>query len=201
MPGFYPDRPLTATDGDSFEDLCRRLHWHFFRERIGRHKDRHQQFTIGENPQGVEFKELQKSFERFHIEIEERVSVDRSWWSSGIMRNDNTKRYICGNDEDIFAFWRDDLRQWREVNKPKEVWYGRDCGLTDSRHLLATIRSFVLPKNEAWMFCLYRFRRFDYGWEAIIRNRGWMTEHLKQSLGPLADTPLGYSAIERLLAR
>lgn len=198
MPAIYPDKPPEASDGKAFELLGIRLHQRFLNETIEVFPDRRRQCTIGESPQGVEFKELKQSRDRFHIEVAEKASLNHAWVPSGITRNDNTTRYVCGNDQDIFAFRKIDLQQWRQINQPREVWYGRDCGLTDTAHALATIQSFVLPKNEAWLFCLYRFIQADGAWRIDVRDKAWMTDHLRQALGSLAETPIGVATIRRL---
>ena len=56
----YPDKPSTASDGESFARLCVRLHLELMGEDVGYHETAHEQLSIGESRPGVEFKELKK---------------------------------------------------------------------------------------------------------------------------------------------
>lgn len=177
MPGHYPDKPPTASDGEAFAELCVWLMQKFLGETIHVYADKRSQFDIGESAEGVEFKELKRSHDRLHIEIAERVSVAAAWVRSGIMRPDNTTRYMCGNSEDVFLFRKADLVAWRTANQPRLVRYGKDAntgkyrlGDADDESLQATIASFVLPKEDARRLCLYRFRSYYGQWEVAEKN-------------------------------
>lgn len=131
-------------------------------EDVGYYDDERMQLMVGESRAGVEFKHLQKSTierggsrpENLRIEIEERTSLSRPWVKSGIYRNDNTERYVCGNDDDVWAFGIADLRRWHQQQSPKIT-------------IEPTIKSFVLYKTDAAKIFLYRFRRISGQWRAI----------------------------------
>jgi len=180
MPGYYPDKPPTASNGRSFEVLVERLHWLHFGQAIGVFRDRWSQWNIGESRAGVEIKELTNSHTRLHIELAEKTQVDQPWVPSGIMRTDNAKRYVCGNRADIFAFFKQTLLIHHREARPREVWFGRDqatgafrLGDVGDSTLLATIHSFVLDKSTADTLCLYRFRFYDGRWHVMpsLRER------------------------------
>jgi len=87
----------------------------------------HQQFAIGENGQGVEYKLDNRCTDtnRLSIEIAEKTDAGNlDWIPSGIMRNDNAWLYVQGNYEIIFVFSKKWLRRvYRKVmrDNPSDV--------------------------------------------------------------------------------
>ena len=154
----YPDRPATASDGEAFALLCVRLHRELLGEDVGYYPGAREQLILGESAAGIEFKHLQKSIHRLHIETEERTSLKGKWFPSGIYANDSMTRYCCGNEDDIWVFWTADLR-------------GRARWATDT-YEHPTIRSFVLLKSDAETFYLYRFQRVG-GCYVLTQRDGW----------------------------
>lgn len=156
----YPDKPGHASDGEVFDSQCRKL----LQELLGeiRHKsdDVESQIHIGDTLEGDEFKHLQKSFNRLHIEISERKSRASRWVKSGIFCD--RKRYICGNSNDIFGFSPKTLRWWHETRDPEIVWYPEG-------EANATIKSFVLDKRDAAKICLFRFTMIGGSW--VVENK------------------------------
>jgi hypothetical protein len=180
MRGQY-DRPASTEDGAAFENLVDQLHRDMLGEDIGLHDDAFRQIAVGESALGVEIKWLKNSVRRLHIEIEHRTSTSSAWRTGGIYRDDNAKRYVCGNNDDIWAFSVKELREWHASHSDApEVWYGKngdvfgmlDPTLDDVR-ALATIRSIVLEKDEAIAFYRYRFIRGADG-RYELRRRGFV---------------------------
>lgn len=142
----YPDRPKSASDGEAFAELCVRLHLELMGEDVGYYRTKHDQITIGESAAGIEFKHLQKSDTgRLHIETRERTSLQGQWFASGIFAHNNTKRYCCGNADDIWVF---DVEHLRKRAVSCQEWYDHP-----------TIHSMILHKRDALSFYLYRFQR------------------------------------------
>lgn len=143
----YPDAPNradTLKDADAFQEHVRRILnpwgitiWNFA------HK--HEQYTIGENPQGCEIKLDRRCTEtgRLSIEIQEKTRRDSpTWINSGILRNDNSWLYVQGNYEIVFVFAKNWLVRWYE-SKVVEA---------DIHESYGTVRKFYLPLKTA-MIC------------------------------------------------
>lgn len=160
----YRDKPPHASDGSSFEMLCLRLHWELLGEHLHLNTDWQSQIEIGDTKEGHEFKELAKSFHTLRIELAERTDLIRSWRDSGILAN--RKWFVCGSEAvgDIFGFAVRDLRLFRDIHRPREVWAGGRNPGEDHDFLGATIRSYELPKHIAAKFYLYRFCFVDGDW-------------------------------------
>jgi hypothetical protein len=167
----YPDK-IRGSDGKDFENLVEALHRQFFGEDIGIYRNGFEQLTIGESHAGVECKELKKSFNRLHIEIAERTSASGNWFPSGIYSKDNATRYVCGNDEDIFAFAKPILIAWHQKYKPEEIEYPPEG---------PTIRSAVLQKRVAEKMCLYRFIRVENDWVLNRQSMGMICEMIRRN--------------------
>ena len=151
----YPDRPETASNGDAFAELCVRLHRDLMSEDVGYHRSALDQLTRGECAAGIEFKHLQQSKTRLHIEVAERTSRSGKWFASGIYADERMTRYCCGNDDDIWTFKTADLRERASWSTN---WYEHP-----------TIRSMVLFKSDAMAFFIYRFRRQGSGYILMRR--------------------------------
>jgi hypothetical protein len=145
----YPDRPLHASDGEAFAELCVRLHLELLGEDVGYYRNALDQLTRGESAARIEFKHLQRSFDRLHIEVAERTSTKGKWIASGIFAWD-MERYCCGNADDIWTFRADDLR--------RRAAHGCDG------YYYPTVMSMVIKKNDAAAFYLYRFLRKNSGY-------------------------------------
>src|SRR6516164_3805250 len=104
----YPDRPDGASDGASFENLCLYLLRHMLHENPHPTIEKRDQIEIGDTFDGDDFKHLQKSFTRLHIEIAERTNCQSEWFRSGIWCN--RRRIMCGKEDDIFLFSVESLR-------------------------------------------------------------------------------------------
>jgi len=156
----YPDKPLQASDGEAFAELCVRLHRDLMGEDVGYYRNALDQLTRGESAARIEFKHLQRSFDRLHIEIAERTSTSGKWRRSGIYAW-NMQRYCCGNYDDIWIFRPDDLR--RQVGRADLDWYFHN-----------TVISLVLKKTDAAAFYLYRFKRENSRYVLLKPDRCWM---------------------------
>jgi hypothetical protein len=155
----YRDRPATASDGEAFARLCIKLHLDFMGEDVGYYETAREQIELGESRMGVEFKHLQKSYERFRIEIAERKTTDDPWFPSGIFAK--CKRYVCGNEDDIWAF---DVRDLRQLVNHRSPDHPMRMGETK------TIYSYELEKADAAAFYRYRFVLRDDGRYKLLRR-------------------------------
>jgi hypothetical protein len=155
----YRDKPPQASDGDAFEELCCALWFAAFGERLTRCLTRAAQIAYGDTYEGVEFKELQRSFERLHIEFEEKIDTDQGWVKSGIRRPRNF--YMCGfardDQSDIYVFDPKVLLAWAEREGPPVFEH-------------PTIRSYVLEKGDAARMWLYRFVKRGTDWRVFTKG-------------------------------
>jgi len=164
----YPDRPVTASDGSSFRALCIYLAFTFLHITLrSTEGDWQADIHIGDTYEGDECKHLQKSRDRLHIEVAERSSLISLWHPSGIFCE--RTRYWCGNNEDVFVFNPLMLRDWYNKKRPRVVWYGQGQFYENevAGRELATIKSFVLSKEDAQKICLWRFQMIDGTWRCL----------------------------------
>jgi hypothetical protein len=75
-------------------------------------KTKEEQINIGETYEGYEIKYDKKYCEtkNIWIEVEERTDPDKDWVKSGILRNDNTIKYVIGDYDRIFIFLKETLK-------------------------------------------------------------------------------------------
>lgn len=167
MSNRYQDKPSSATDGKSFEQLGKRLIEQFLREPVALFEDEYSQVTIGDSDQ-YEFKELQNSRQRLHVELRERRDLKSRWRDSGILASNTAPKFVLGNSTDIFIFYRSGLLAFRQAYKPKEVY-----GPTISENELpnSTIYSFVISKSAASYHAIHRFQLSDGRWRWTAVNQ------------------------------
>jgi len=108
------------------------------------------QYEVGENIQGIEIKLDRRSLEtkRICIEVAEKRPELTTWMPSGILRNDNTRFYIVGNDSYFYLFSRKLLKQ---------LYHSRKYQLYEHPNQGPTIRNFFLTDNEAEKYSIDKF--------------------------------------------
>lgn len=98
------------------------------------------QFKIGENAQGFEIKYDQhfSNTKNFWIEVSQRVTLDQSYYDSGIYQNDNAWMYCIGDYSVLYLFGKHFLQLLHRSNKFEVI-----------ENKLKTSPGFLLPQSEA----------------------------------------------------
>lgn len=112
----------------------------------------HQQFNIGENAQGIEYKLDMPCMRtsRLSIELYEKTdAANLNWIPSGIFREDNSWLYVQGNYEIIFVFSKKWLRRMYRQRLYASKWSREVIVLDWPPAPESTIRRFFLEFEVA----------------------------------------------------
>ncbi len=76
----------------------------------------------GESDKGIEIKfdEMSKKTGNYYIEYKERINPNSDWVDSGILKNDNTKYWLCGTENKYRIFEKQRLLEIYHKLKRKE---------------------------------------------------------------------------------
>lgn len=178
----YPDAKSKTSfqDGMEYQDFVSVV-----LERYGivirNFSSRKSQFQAGENPEGYEIKyddyacackqrhytnDLCRKPGRISIEVAEKTRNDEClrWTRSGILRNDNSSRYVQGNYTVIFIFKLEVLVEYYENRRNRQGFI---------KEKLGTIKTFYLPNEDAWNLAEEVIVIDAKTYESAARILGW----------------------------
>ena len=126
--------------GQEFQDHCAALFLHELHIPLVNFQSKDWQFKIGENAQGFEIKYDQhfSNTKNFWIEVQQRVTLDQSYYDAGIYQKDNAWMYCIGDYSVLYLFGKHFLQLLHQSSRFEII-----------ENKLKTSRGFLLPRSEA----------------------------------------------------